>query len=753
MKSRDGLRLLRKHRHAVLVWGFGVLFLCAGLFALWAASLKIPDLASIQQRRVVQSLKIYDRTGTTLLYDLNKNIDRTIVPLSQISPNIQNATIAMEDSSFYQNPGVVWTSIMRAFLADITSRDLGQGGSTLTQQVVKQTILSGDKTITRKFKEIILALKLTRMLSKEQILELYLNQAPYGGSIYGVEEASQQFFGIPASQMTVPQAAYLTALLSAPTYYSPYGNNRAALDNRKNIVLGKMFEHGYISASQRDAAKAEVVVFTSQKPRAIQAPHFVFYIEQYLEQKYGSDVLSQGGWKVTTTLDADLQTKAEEIVHAGALLNAENFNATNAGMIALDPRTGQILVMVGSRNYFDPAIDGNFNVTLAERQPGSAFKPFAYAAAFEQGYTPDTVLFDVPTQFSTNCKTTDFTSNNGCYSPGNYDNKFRGPMTLRDAIAQSINVPSVEVLYLAGISDTLKLANAMGITTLGNSDRYGLTLVLGGGEVTLLEMSSAYGAFATGGTHYPATGVLKIEDSSGTIIEDNQNPVGTQVMPKQVAEAINDILSDPVARAPLGENDLLSFPGYDVAVKTGTTNDFRDAWTMGYTPNIVVGIWAGNNDNTSMVKKVSGFIVGPMWHNFIKYALSKEPAAAFSRSDENSTLGLKPVLRGIWQGGNTTVVDSRTGQLATTATPAQFLREDATCNIHNILYWLDKNNLNGPAPGAQSQDPQFPYWETAVQAWSTQNGCVPGTQIIVGPATPAMVNPVPFFQNSATTTY
>src|SRR3989344_6468571 len=266
--SSSSLRFFRfahTHRVAIFLWCVAGLFFFAGVFALWAASLKIPDLASIQQRRVAQSVKIYDRTGTTLLYDLNKNIDRTIVPLSQISPNIQNATISMEDSSFYQNPGVVWTSIVRAFLADITSLDLGQGGSTITQQVVKQTILSGDKTITRKFKEIVLALKLARVLPKNQVLELYLNQAPYGGSIYGVEEASQNFFGVPASQVTLPEGAYLTALLAAPTYYSPYGNHRAELDARKNIVLDKMYEHGFIIAPERDAAKKTVVVFAPQK--------------------------------------------------------------------------------------------------------------------------------------------------------------------------------------------------------------------------------------------------------------------------------------------------------------------------------------------------------------------------------------------------------------------------------------------------------------------------------------------------------
>ena len=745
LSPRKRFHFIRTHWRAVLTWLFAFLFLLGGLFFLWTTTLKIPDLSSIQSRKVEQSLKIYDRTGQVLLYDLNQDIDRTVVPLAQISPYIQQATIAMEDPTFYQNPGVEWTSIVRAFIADITSLGAVQGGSTITQQVVKQTILSGDKTITRKLKEIVLALKLTHTLSKDQILELYLNQAPYGGSMYGSEEASEQFFGVHASEVTLPQAAYLAAILPAPTFYSPYGNNKASLDTLKNIVLDRMYQHGYITAPERDAAKAAVVTFVPQKATAIQAPHFVFYVEQYLEQKYGADALSQSGWQVITTLDADLQTQAETIVKAGALANTTKYNASNAGMIALDPTNGQILVMVGSRNYFDPAIDGNYNVTLAQRQPGSTFKPFAYAEAFEKGYTPDTVLFDAPTQFAAACAPSltqgDAADSNGCYSPVDFDGKFRGPMTLRDAIAQSINVPSVEVLYLAGISDTLKFAKSLGITTLGDTNQYGLTLVLGGGEVTLLQMTSAYGAFATGGTHYPTTAILEIKDGSGNVVEDDTQPVGTQVMPPDIAGQINDILSDNVARTPeFGTNSPLYFPGHDVADKTGTTNDYRDAWTIGYTPNLVVGAWAGNNDNSPMTKNIAGFIIAPMWSQFMQYAISKRPNATFERTD-TSEAGLKPVLRGVWQGGDPTIVDSRTGVPATSATPSQFLQEDVTCNVHNILYWIDKNNPSGGAPRGGSTDPQFPLWEYAAKTWAAQNGCTPGSLIPVGPATPDMLLP------------
>ncbi len=706
------------------MWVLGAFFAISGALLVWTATLKIPDLSSIENRKIEQSLKIYDRTGTVLLYDVNKNIDRTIVPLSSVSPDIQHATIAMEDPTFYSNIGIEPLAILRAGLVDILTLNKSQGGSTLTQQVVRQTILSTDKTFTRKLKELVLSLKLTRVLPKDQILEIYLNQAPYGGAIYGVQEASEQFFGVPASDVTLPEAAYLAAILPAPTYYSPDGNHKDTLDALKNIVLDKMFEQGYITAAQRDDAKAAVVHFQPQKATAIQAPHFVFYVEQYLEQKYGADALDQNGWTVISTLDADLQAHAEAIVQKDMPAIEKNYNASNTGFIALDPTNGQILVMVGSRNYFDTQIDGNFNVTVSKnRQPGSTFKPFAYSVAFQKGYTPDTVLFDVPTQFSTNCKPDDLTMGgvNKCYSPGDFDGKWRGPMSLRDALAQSINVPSVEVLYLAGINDTFELARAMGISSLGDPNQYGLTLVLGGGEVSLLEMTSAYGTFATNGTHFAPVSVLQIKDANGNIVEDNTQPVGTQILTPQVTGEINDVLSDNVARMPeFGADSALYFPGHDVAVKTGTTNDYRDAWVIGYTPNVVVGSWAGNNDNTPMTKNIAGFILAPMWHEVMDYVISKEPNSTFQRSEVPLISG-KPVLQGVWQGGDATIVGGI---------------EQVPCNVHNILYWINKDDPTGAAPRDQSQDPQYPYWEAAVQRWISTSGqsCTPGSTITVGPA-------------------
>jgi len=714
---RRTMKRLRKHWKLIALWGLVAGFLFTGIAFLWAATLKTPDLASLANRKIEQSVKIYDRTGSVLLYDLHQNVQRTLVPLSEISPNVQHATIAIEDPNFYNHPGIELKAIARVAVNLLLPGGVTQGGSTITQQVVKLSILTGDKTVTRKFKEWVLALKLTKVLTKDQVLELYLNQVPYGGSIYGVEEAAQKFFGKKAIDVTIPEAAYLAAVMPAPTYYSPYGNHVDALHARKNLVLSKMLEHGYLTQIEFEEAKEAKVEFQVPRDSSIQAPHFVFYVRQYSEDKYGAYTLEESGWRVITTLDADLQAKAEEIVNRHALANVTAFNASNMALTAVDPKTGDILAMVGSRDYFDAEIDGAYNVAVSHpgRQPGSAFKPFAYAEALLKGYTPDTVLFDLKTQFSTACAPTNFSKEYPCFSPDNYDNNFRGPMTLRNALAQSINVPAVKVLYLAGLADTLTLAKSMGLTTLGNPNQYGLTLVLGGGEVTPLEMTSAYGSFAADGIHVPTSAILRIEDAAGNVVEDNFHQQGTRVLPAKVAQQINDMLSDPVAREGLG-NTALNFPGYDVAAKTGTTNEYKDAWTVGYTPNIVVGIWAGNNDNTSMVKKISGLIVGPAWHEFMAYALTKTPNTPFTRAD-GTTDAFKPVLRGIWQGNETTVQNN-----------IEFVQQ----SVHNILHWVNKSNPNGPVPTNPQNDSQYALWEVPVRAWAQANGYVDGALVPVG---------------------
>ena len=706
----------------LVVSAIAVGFFGGGFLLLWAATLDIPDLASFAERKVAQSTKIYDRTGEVLLYDLHENIQRTVIPFDAMSRHIKNATVAIEDAEFYGHRGVRPLATFRAvFIQPLRGKGV-QGGSTITQQVIKNSVLTTEKKISRKLKEWVLAWKLEQEYSKEKILELYLNESPYGGSVYGVEEASQMFFGKSAADLSLTESAYLAALPQAPTYYSPYGNHTAELEERKNLILSQMLRYGFITEEERAEAEGETVVFAPKREQGVLAPHFVFFIEEYLENKYGKRVMEEDGLKVTTTLDYALQSKAEEIVKTYALQNAEAFNAENAGLVAIDPKTGEILVMVGSRDYFDDTIDGNFNITLAKRQPGSAFKPFVYATAFKKGYTPETVVFDVATQFQTTCPIDQFDSEGECYAPTNYDNIFRGPVSLRNALAQSINIPAIKVLYLAGFADSLRTAKDLGITSLTDSSRYGLTLVLGGGEVSPLEITSAYGVFGNDGVRNPPVGVLRIEDSSGNVVEEiKRSP--EQVLDAQVARLVSDVLNDNTARTPaFGAASPLYFPGRDVAVKTGTTNDYRDAWTVGYTPNIAVGAWAGNNDNSSMEKKVAGFIITPLWHAFMEEALAARPVEYFKKPAPENTENLKPILKGLWQGGVSYVVDTVTGKLATNFTPLETREERVVPDIHSILHWVEKENPRGPVPEKPEQDPQYERWEYGVAAWIQKEG-------------------------------
>ena len=726
----------KKHRPVWRIIGIigAIFFICAGIFALWVASLKLPSISTIPERALASSTKIYDRNGV-LLYDLNQNSKQQVVAFDQISPYLKDATVAIEDPNFYQNYGIEPAAILRAMYVDITSGSFKEGGSTITQQVVKNTLLTDNKSLIRKIEEAILAVKLNFSTSKDNILNLYLNSSPYGGNLYGVEEAAQTYFGTSSAHVDIAQAAYIAALPQAPTYYSPYGPNRAALDARKNLVLQKMEQYGYITQTQYTQAVNEKVTFQPQQDQGIKAPAFVMFIKNYLIQKYGQDVVNNDGLKVITTLDYNLQQQAQQIVHQYALENVKKFNATNAGMVAIDPNTGQILVMVGSRNYFSKNIDGQYNVTTALRQPGSTFKPFAYVTAFEEGYTPSTVVFDVPTQFSTSCTwqgipLSSATGTSPCYAPVNYDNKFLGPISFRDALAQSRNVPSVKVLYLAGLDKTLQTAQDMGISTLADANKYGLTLVLGGGEVTLLQMTSAYGVFADNGVRNPYTGILKIEDKYGNVLEQYQ-PNPQTVLPLQPTLELNNVLSDNNARMPLnGPGAPTDFQDRQVALKTGTTNDDRDTWTIGYTPQIVVGVWAGNNDNSPM-HQISGLIAAPMWRAFMNVVLAKLPPVTFQQPAPINQ-NLKPILRGFWQGNQTYFIDKISGLLATDYTPAVDRKEVSIPDIHSILYWVNPSDPTSTPPQNPATDPQYNLWEPAVQQWVSTHM----SQLHLSPAQP-----------------
>ncbi|MBU6214331.1 penicillin-binding protein [Patescibacteria group bacterium] len=709
----------RRHfswRHALLAGAlvlFGLLLVAVGGIAIMVALTPVPDINSFSARQINQSTKIYDRTGQVLLFDYNRDAKRSIIPIDEISPNIIKATVAIEDSSFYQHGGIRFTSILRAIVVDALGGSLAQGGSTITQQVVKNELLTNKKSVVRKINEWILAIKLEQIYTKDQILETYLNNIPYGGTLYGVEAASEAYFGVPAKDITLAEASYLAAMIQAPSYYSPNGTHRTELAARKDLVLERMHTLGFIDDAEYAAAKTEKVSFAPASTNAIIAPHFVFYILNQLEQTYGTQAL-MSGLKVTTTLDADLETKAESIVNRYALDNVEKFKATNASLIAIEPSTGQILAMVGSRDFFDTKIDGQYNATLALRQPGSTMKPFIYALALMHGYTRDTVVFDTPTQFSTKCLPSDiYNGTPPCYSPGNFDNTFRGPMTFETALAQSINVPAVKVLYLVGIQNAINLAKSFGLTSLGDPNQYGLTLVLGGGEVRLLDLTSAYSVFANDGVQNHPAGILEVDDAQGNVLEKyNQAPM--QVIPVNIARDMSAMLSDAPARVPeYALNSPLSFPGYEVAVKTGTTNDTRDAWTVGYTPSITIGVWVGNNDNTPMVKTIAGFIAVPMWHEAMSYALSKYPKTYFGEADPIFS-SVPPMLQGNWR------IKDAAGSIAP----------------HDLLYWTDKNNPTGPPPSNPASDPQFAYWEYGIAAWYASHPELFGGVMLPVPLTP-----------------
>lgn len=613
-----------------------------------------------------------------------------------MSPYIRQATIAIEDSHFYEHNGFRPTSFVRAMLVNLTTGGFTQGGSTIDQQVVKNALLTQDKTIPRKLKEIILALKLDHEVPKDTILQIYLNESPYGGTVYGVEEASRTYFNKHASDLTLTEAAYLAALPQAPTYYSPFGKHVDQLEKRKNLVLEKMYELGYINKTERDAAQSEKVSFNQDESNSGKALHFVMYIRDYLEQQYGDDVVQNGGLKVVTTIDYNLQKQLEDIVKQGALENTAKFKATNAAAVAIDPRTGQILAMVGSRDFFDTQIPGQYNAALADRQPGSSFKPIVYSAAFEKGYTPETVLYDVPTEFSTLCDAYGHPKGGAdpsvCYMPEDYDGKFRGPISLRNALAQSLNVPAVKLLYLTGLKSAVSLAQDMGLSTIQDPARYGLSLVLGGGEVTLLELTNAYGVFANNGIYNPPQGILEIQDGDGTVLEKFTKKE-KEVLPESVTSLISSVLSDNNAKIPAyGANSPLFFGDRPVASKTGTTNDYRDVWVIGYTPSVVVGMWGGNNNNTPIDKKVAGLVLAPVWNKAMTAAIGTSSIEYFPDPLPNTSS--KPILHGDYCSDGT----------------------------HTILASVIKDNPDGPYPSNPASDPQYYNWETAVQNWVNKNG-------------------------------
>lgn len=585
---------------------FFLIVIPLGLYMLVKA---LPNPELLRTRDIPVTTKIFDRHGI-LLYEIYTDENRTPLPLSEIPDIVKNATVAIEDKNFYHHNGFSITGITRAAWETIFHKQL-QGGSTITQQLIKSTLLTSEITVSRKIKELILAFWTEQLYTKNQILEMYLNQVSYGGTAWGIESASQTYFGISIKQATLAQAAFLSGLPQAPSDYSPFSGSKDKAIERQHSVLRRMVEDGYISQEDEEKAQSEQLTFIS--PRTpIKAPHFVWYVKEYLEKKYGEHLVEKGGLQVTTTLDIEMQDKVQSIV-ASQVSSLAPLQVGNGAALVTDPNTGEILAMVGSKEYFDTAHDGNVNVTTSLRQPGSSIKVVTYAKALEnKSVTATTLLEDLPVSYPI--------IGQPPYAPVNYDGRFHGWVPVRLALANSYNIPAVRLLNTVGVDSMIEQAKRMGIDTWTERNRYGLSLTLGGGEVRMTDMAEVYGTFANEGKRVDLTAIRSITDYAGHEIEKGPQSNTIQAISSEVAWIMGNILSDNWARSSaFGPNSQLVIPGKTVSVKTGTTNDKRDNWTIGYTPSFVVTVWVGNNDNTPMNPYLTSGITGasPIWHDVV----------------------------------------------------------------------------------------------------------------------------------------
>jgi 1A family penicillin-binding protein len=576
----------------------------------WLQALPNPQLLS--RRDLEVTTKIFDRNGV-LLFEIYADQNRTPLPLASIPQHVKEATVAMEDKDFYRHSGVSLSGIIRA-LKEIVLNNRIQGGSTITQQLIKSALLNPEVKLTRKIKEVILAFWAERIYTKNQILEMYLNQVPYGGTAWGIEAASQTYFGKSVTKLNLAEAAILAGLPAAPTEYSPFGSQPDLALTRQKEVLRRMVEDRYITKEAADEASATVLEFAAQRV-AIRAPHFVMYVKSILENRYGSRLVEQGGLRIMTSLDISVQDKAEEILknHIESLVP---LRVGNGAALVTNPKTGEILAMVGSKDYFNVKDEGNVNVTTSLRQPGSSIKVVNYAAALENGFTAASVLDDSPIVYQT--------PGSPPYAPVNYDGKFHGPTPLRMALANSYNIPAVKVLSKIGVKTMIEKGRLMGITSWADESRYGLSLTLGGGDVTMLEMAKVFGTLANAGKRIDLLPILEVTDYTGRVIERNKPSAGVQAVKPETAWIISNILSDNSARsAAFGTNSSLVIGGKTVSVKTGTSNDKRDNWTIGYTPSFAVTVWVGNNNNSPMDPYLTSGITGaaPIWHDIMNELL------------------------------------------------------------------------------------------------------------------------------------
>ena len=682
---------MKKKRVILRLWPaylLGLVFVGTFYFTIFK---QLPSPSKLSNIESPQSTLIYDRNGN-LLFNVYREKDQIFAPLNTIPKQMQQATIAIEDRNFYTHGAIDFKGIARAAYSIVFHKEL-QGGSTLTQQLVKNTLLTQERTITRKIKEVILAFATELLYSKSQILEMYLNQIPYGGTAWGIEAASETYFGKHAKDLDLAESALLAGLPEAPSAYSPFGAHPEYAKQRQKQVLDAMLEEGYITKDQHDKAIKEELNY-KRFSNSIKAPHFVLYVKDLLIKQYGEHMVDEGGLRVTTSLDLNIQDYAQATV-AAEVDKLKYSHVSNGAAMVTDPRTGEILAMVGSKDYFDKSIDGNVNITLSLRQPGSSIKPINYAVGLIKGYTAATPFIDERTCFP----------NQGGkdYCPVNYDGKFHGVVTMRTSLGNSFNIPAVKMLKANGIPAMIATASAMGITTFKSPDNYGLSLTLGGGEVTMLDMTQAFGVFANEGYRVNLHPILKVTDRFGKVLEQYDPPkspiFGKKILPEGVAFIISNILADNNARLiEFGPNSELRIPGKTVSVKTGTTDDFRDNWTIGFTPSYLVATWVGNNNNTPMSGLVSGITgAAPIWHEIMTHLLKDKPDEPMQRP---GTVVQRPVCTfnaapekpedaGKCQGYSEYFIKG--------AQPVQY-------GIKNEKIWVDKTTQNPPAPGASTDN-------------------------------------------------
>ncbi|MEX2012626.1 MAG: transglycosylase domain-containing protein [Patescibacteria group bacterium] len=700
----------------VALWGFGTFLLVLILMFAWFAK-DLPTPGKIRNLVSASSTRLFDR-NLKPLYTISGEKKRIIVDKEDIPDIVKQATIALEDKDFYHHHGLDFRGVARAVLFG-GSRG---GGSTINQQFIKNTVLSSERTIVRKAKEAILAIELEFLFSKDDILAMYLNEIPYGGNNYGVEAAAKSFFNKSVGDLSLAQAATLAALPQAPTTLSPYGPNTDRLIARRNLTLQLMADQGYITDEQAQKAQKTKLKVVARHD-AIAAPHFVLYVKDWLVKHFTDELgdaqlaeqkVEEGGLTVVTTLDLKNQKIAEAAVansvSSGALARA---SASNAGLVSIDPKRGEVLAMVGSVDYFQEQF-GAYNIATAQRQPGSSFKPIIYATAFKEKYNPATTLFDLRTDF-------------GNYIPNNFDSRFRGPVTIRQAIGNSLNIPAVKALALVGVDKALETSEDLGITTLTDKDRYGLSLALGGGEVKLVDMVTAYGVFANNGVLMPTTPVLKITDSDQKTLYDHSDPKdGRLVLDPQIAYQISDILSDVDAKRAVFTFSLpnLTLSDRPVASKTGTTNNYKDAWTMGYTPQIVTGVWAGNNDFTAMNRVGGSTVAAPIWDYYMERVHENLDVERFSRPDGIEEIAVDQLSNKLPVEGSKVITDI----FARWQIPTE--KDDVhvkvrVCKENGLLAGSDiPDELAQLKTFAyvQSEIPENPKWENPVRAWARQNG-------------------------------